>query len=141
MLIKVLHITLAVSLLTSSVGVVINQHFCQDELKRTALFTAVDSCHGTDKQEQPVCPYHQETPSQKGIDQQDCCHDSSHYLKSSQEQQMELSLLPVWNASWATPAFAQLPDLRATATLTGVPFYRPPPRFTDYSVHFQVFRL
>ncbi|WP_143473541.1 HYC_CC_PP family protein [Flavilitoribacter nigricans] len=134
---------MVLSLLTSSVGVVINQHFCQDELKNTALFAAVQSCHTTEETPAPACPHHQKQSKRNGLDQRDCCNDSTHFLKSTQEQQMEQQDLPVWKALVATPVaafttasvFSQSP-----AQLSGR-FYRPPPLPTEPTIQFQIFRL
>lgn len=142
MLIKCLHITLALNLLASSVGVVINQHFCQDKLQRTALFAAVENCRGELPAEPAVCPRHQQQKSKQGVDRKDCCQDNSQLLKVSQEQQMELSQLPVVQlAAWNTGAFLPPVSVYANTSLPIFPFYRPPPRIADYAVEFQVFRL
>lgn len=142
MLIKTLHIALIFSLLTSSVGVVINQHFCQDKLKSTALFTAVQTCHSAKEADQPACPHHQKQDQKTGLAKKDCCNDNSQFFKSSQEQQMEQLNLPIWNSLAVTPAFSisMISLIRQSAQLSDR-FYRPPPLQTEPSIQFQIFRL
>lgn len=80
---RVLHITLAFVLLLSSTGLVLNKHYCQDELKSVALFSKAKPCH---KSSMPKsCPMHGGTSSDQD-DSKGCCDDQSEFLKSDQDQ-------------------------------------------------------
>jgi hypothetical protein len=135
---KTLHIVLIVNLLTSSVGVVINQHFCKRELKHMSVFTAVKSCHDA----KPVsCPMHAGKET-SGLDGKDCCNNTSQFFKISQEQQMGQSGLvdtPV------APVISRLPSFRILTKQAvlreRISDYRPPPHIIDFPSCFQVFRL
>lgn len=139
LLLKAIHITLIFSLLTSSVGMVVNRHFCRNELKRTAIFVKAASCHAADAKTPLNCPHHQE---KKGLDKQDCCNNTSYFFKTSQEQQFEFTGMPVLHFPAAlSPCLAEMDrPLSATVALSGK-YYRPPPLMADLSITFQVFRL
>lgn len=144
LLTNLLHITLAFSLFASSVGVVINQHFCRGELKHQAVFTAVKSCHDpAEEHHKPVCPFHQQPATDSVLGQQDCCANDSQLYKTSQEQQMEVLVLSDWIPG---PVYLNHLPLPGGPAIAGSPrdgdqYYRPPPLITDRSVQFQVFRL
>ena len=141
MLIKLLHITLIFSLLSSSVGVVLNQHFCQDELKEVSLYKAVKNCHESNPKKQRTCPHHPPPNPETRIDTNACCHDTSDYLKSQQEQQVELDLLPdVVHATYAFPLANWTATLHIARSLSDK-YYRPPPLPKDFPSFFQVYRL
>ncbi|MEZ4989019.1 MAG: hypothetical protein R2824_01355 [Saprospiraceae bacterium] len=138
MLLKTLHITLIISLLSSSVGVVVNQHFCREQLKHTSLFTAVKSCH--DKKV-ASCPMHVENAG-FGLDKKDCCNNTSQFLKTSQEQQMNQAdpvKGPVANVNSKLSVLRFL--LMPQASRTNTTEYHPPPLIADFPSLFQIFRL
>lgn len=83
MIIKALHITLAVLLYLSSVGITISKHFCSGELKDVAVFGQAETCDGQ-------CSMHQgdsfEALGIKDIAPKSCCADkSSQEPKGSEE--------------------------------------------------------
>ncbi len=77
---KALHIILALLLFISSTGVVLHQHYCQNELKSAALFVAAKSC----AMDRPTksCPLH---PAM-AITKKGCCDDRTEYLQTDEEK-------------------------------------------------------
>ena len=66
---------LALWLLISSSGIVLNKHFCQQQLKNWSLFVEVATCHH--KKAAPVCPHHPPPEeSKKG-----CCENKSEFFQ------------------------------------------------------------
>ena len=134
---RLFHITLSFLVLFSSTGLLIDQHYCRNELKHSALFTAAKSCHAA---AMPNCPMH--AAAQK--EQKGCCDDESHFLKHKQDQvQSENELVkPPASIALAAPApvfLTALPavDKQAVHYLN----YKPPLIACDLPVRLQVFRL
>ena len=66
----------------STTGLVINSHYCKDELKSSALFLKARPCHSI--KAKAVCPMHSATGLSQNEDN-DCCDDKSKLLKSDTE--------------------------------------------------------
>ena len=75
------NITLALLILTSSTGLVVNRHFCQDQLKSIAFFRPAKTCHQIVSKK--VCPMHAE-PDQSQ-DRKGCCDDETEWIKNQEE--------------------------------------------------------
>ena len=83
---KSIHIALILSILLSTVGFVIQKHFCQDELKNISVFVSAENCHEKKGTEQS-CPFHpqkQEHPH-KGIEKKDCCNNEVELIKLEED--------------------------------------------------------
>jgi hypothetical protein len=93
MWIKAIHITLAILVYFSSIGVTLNKHFCKGELKNVALITKAKSCEGIChtssnlpmiavpvKEHSSCCandtPEADENDTHKG-----CCEEESEYVQ------------------------------------------------------------
>lgn len=101
MMTRMFHILLAFQLFASSVGMVVNLHFCRDTLQSAALFLKPPSCHELPNHPSTggkTCPRH--APQKSGCcssNQQSenggCCDDTSHYVKVEQEQDFHFESL------------------------------------------------
>lgn len=142
-MLKLANTVIAFLLLVGSTGLVVNKHYCQNELKSTALFLAARSCHQSNQQ--PGCPMHREMAG--GMDQDDqkgCCDDQSEFLKSDKDQIVPTldvvpSDIPVSSAAGAAYVLSSdrpSPDRQTIHYLN----YKPPLIVSDLSVRFQIFR-
>ncbi|MGA1582664.1 MAG: HYC_CC_PP family protein [Saprospiraceae bacterium] len=149
----IFHIFMAVQLFASSIGLVVNSHYCQDELKSHALFQKPPSCHelAAEHNHPPGCPMHQksgETPCDKSPDgpSSGCCDDTSHILRAEQEQDFQPAELVVSFVS-AKPlaAIIQASIDPLVLPIAGMPDwkrYRPPLiRGSGIFSLFQIFRF
>ncbi|MCI5092686.1 hypothetical protein [Phaeodactylibacter sp.] len=91
MITKAFHILLAVLLLISSTGLVLSKHYCNGDLKSTALFAEAAPCHQNKKLKS--CPAHgtmpvsdEDAPQKKG-----CCDTETDFVKVDDDQ-VEASL-------------------------------------------------
>ena len=94
---RLINIILAILVFTSSSGFVINQHFCQGELKNTAFVVKAKTCHdsNTSKHEAaghskmpPNCPMHQSKGPVPCDEKKDCCNDKSEFVKLDIDQEI-----------------------------------------------------
>ncbi len=138
---KGIHIILTLFVLLSSTGLVVNRHFCQNELKDQRLFLQAHTCHP--KMMEVPCPVHGtmlvESPAHgqgKG-----CCQNESEVITSDVELQtppVELQISPVlWVMVFAPFTWE--------AILAEVPtpqylHYKPPLLVCDSIVSLQTFR-
>ena len=85
---KFLHITLIITVLLSSIGFVVQRHFCQNELKSVSVFIKAESCH-KNMAEESSCPMHKSEEHNHDGDQEkkDCCDDTVELVKLEQELQ------------------------------------------------------
>lgn len=67
------------SILLSSTGLVVNKHFCLDQLQSISLFTAAESCSTAIDVER------ESAPSDIQIQKKSCCDDQSEYFKVAEE--------------------------------------------------------
>ena len=74
---------MAFTIFISSTALVLNKHYCQDQLKSTAFFFAVKSCHHQKMITVP-CPIHGTMEVPAGEDD-NCCDDETEYLKADQD--------------------------------------------------------
>ncbi|MFM8448713.1 MAG: HYC_CC_PP family protein [Haliscomenobacter sp.] len=77
------HILLALLILVSSSGVLLNKHYCQGILRSQSFFVQPPLCHSEVQENQPSCPYHPRTES---LQDNGCCDTRSTYLKVSHPQ-------------------------------------------------------
>ncbi|MCB0583370.1 MAG: hypothetical protein KDD10_29090 [Phaeodactylibacter sp.] len=134
--VRLFHITLAILILFSSTGLLINQHYCRNELKHSALFARAKSCHA-----RPAagCPMH--APAQE--EPKGCCNDESYFLKHKQDQvQAEAAPVkaPAAGVALFIPAFNTAPPAPNRQNIHYLN-YKPPLIFRDFPASLQVFRL
>ena len=80
---RVIHIIIGILLFLGSTGIVVNKHYCQNELKSTALFLKAEACHAVTSV--ASCPMHQHK-GDEDREKKNCCDDKSEYVKSDNEQ-------------------------------------------------------
>lgn len=69
---------LSIFVFIASINIIVNQHFCNDELESIAIFINAQPCeHATDKNNLPPC--HQKSISNK----KECCSENSVIVKST----------------------------------------------------------
>lgn len=138
LLTKVGHIILALLVFIGSTGVVINKHYCQNELKDSKLFVAAEVCHTNQKAKH--CPFHppkEETP----VEKKGCCENDSQYLKTEIEQPLQPSdqaeISPILLSTIAVVFNIELPafDKQTLHYLN----YKPPLLVCDFPVSLQTF--
>lgn len=139
MLERVANIFVAAMVFFSTTGVVLNRHYCQNELRTTSVFVRVQACHSMQQElpchVQAIQCHHSD--ADKG-----CCHDDAEYVHSDQ--------LKVFQAptAWVLPAFdlvVPLPSLSMHFAIREVTRrvhhrYRPPDLPVAQSDLLQVFR-
>jgi hypothetical protein len=141
LLAKLFHSALIGILLLSSSGVVVNKHYCQDELRSVRVFAAAEPCH--QGEQKPACPFHpgpqhSDEPKRKG-----CCDDTSEYVKVNSEQSFPDQQL----SQWVYPPAPAVPPTRIrlvagpTVTRRIIPYrrYKPPLIVRDFQVELQRF--
>lgn len=80
---KLVSLIMAFVIFISSTGLVLNKHFCQDQLKSMAIFVAAKSCQHQNTITVP-CPIHgtMEVPADED---NNCCDDQTEFLKADQD--------------------------------------------------------
>ncbi|MEZ4848219.1 MAG: hypothetical protein R3B93_06300 [Bacteroidia bacterium] len=99
MLRKATNIILAITILLSSSGFVIQKHYCQEELQNVAVFIKAEPCHKKVSEETRSCSltdsnYHKHN---NGLKKKDCCSDKLEYIKSEQELQSQVPEIEIVN--------------------------------------------
>ncbi|MBR9919997.1 MAG: hypothetical protein GYB31_04100 [Bacteroidetes bacterium] len=138
-MVKLFHILLACLVYTSSVGLVMNSHFCQGELKSHALFSKPESCHGN--KDAPVCPFHQKAMEQDGEDN-NCCQNKSKLVK--EELKTPVQVIDFVDLTPAPAICLPAKDYSTTEVSAGpiaYLLYKPPIVDKDISTLFQTFLL
>lgn len=132
---KIFHIVLAFLLYLGSAGVLINRHYCREQLKASAFFLPAEKCHHG-----AVCPMHASSPEsgEKG-----CCSDRSERVQLDVQQEVVSSVdLP----SLRPAPLAQAPSIFLQAKLEAdvrhphFLHYKPPLIVYDLPVALQTFR-
>jgi hypothetical protein len=72
---------LALLVFISSSGLVLNKHYCMNELKNIAIFFKAKSCH--EESIMANCSMHKHLVSHE---KKDCCNDETEYIKSDIDQ-------------------------------------------------------
>lgn len=138
---KVFHILFASWIFISSTGLLVNRHFCQNDLKSTTLLVQAPSCH-EEMATEATCPLH----AQHQVSDQEsnhCCQNESVLFKTVllQEAQFSagwgLSLLP---AVLPTPVGARCFSGNVGSPRFSFTSYHPPPLVCDVAVQLQTFR-
>jgi hypothetical protein len=135
------HIILAVLVFFSSAGLVLNKHFCQDELKSVALFSKATSCHAG--KTMINCPVHGQMEMPGSSEPQGCCDDTTDYVKSETDQliqQLSLDLesqIALLNIAIFSATIQLLPITKQSVQYLN---YKPPLIICDLPVELQTFR-
>ena len=85
MRLKILHLLLVSVIFISTIGVTVNRHYCQKQLRSTGLWWMPKSCHETVVRDSglPSCPFHaKKTKNEK----RKCCSEESDYVKTETNQ-------------------------------------------------------
>lgn len=90
MIARIAHIILAFLLFFSSTGLLVNKHYCQEELKSIAVFAQAKACQHT---KTVPCAVHG-TMVVPADEKQGCCNNESEYLKA--------------DTDWVTTTIAEL---------------------------------
>lgn len=122
-------------------GVTVNKHFCQNELKSVALFVKAKACHN--KKVKVPCPVHGfMMVEQEDSDDKGCCDDETEIIKNDEEQiaptlSEEMLLSPALVATLFVALQMELPQLdqRTLHYLN----YKPPLLICDHPRELQVF--
>ncbi|NRB47967.1 MAG: hypothetical protein HRU41_09875 [Saprospiraceae bacterium] len=141
MLRQIVHIGLALLLFISTTGVVVNKHFCQNELKSVALFVKAKACHT--KQVKKPCPIHgYMMVDAEESDDKGCCDDETEIIKSEEDQiastfLQEIALSPSLSANLLVVLQLERPQLdRQTIHYLN---YKPPLLICEHPSELQIF--
>ncbi len=121
----------------SSFGLLVNQHYCRNELKHASLYAPAKACHAASMAN---CPMH--APQEK--EPKGCCDDQSQYLKHKQEQvQITVELPTAPSDIWLAGINALPPSLLPGINKSIAPYlnYKPPLLVCDLPVSLQAFLL
>ena len=91
MLKRIVHSLLSAIILLSSTGMVVQMHYCMDELQSVSLFVKPDHCHPVAEN---TCPFHAKQDKKKS-----CCSEESGFAKL-QIEQMPIALDGVLELDW-----------------------------------------
>ena len=82
---RILHLLIAALVFISTIGVTVNRHYCQKQLRSTGLWWMPKSCHETAdvNSKLPSCPFH---AKKSDDDKRKCCSEESDYVKSEINQ-------------------------------------------------------
>lgn len=124
-------------MLVSSFGLVVNRHYCQDQLKSIGYYVKAETCHTANMP--ASCPMHgSSSPEDKG-----CCENESDFVKADFEQIIQASDLVQDVHPQVFPIIRYNNDealLAADGEALTYLNYRPPPLVYDLSIRFQIFR-
>ena len=137
------HIALASLVYFSSLGVLFNKHYCQEELKGFAFFLEAENCHERAARAEmpPNCPMHG-SDSPESDHEKDCCEEESQYLKLELEHfspdrsgiSADIDHFVAGDVGYSSP-------ICHSSTPVEYLNYRPPLLFFDLAVLQQVFLL
>lgn len=124
------------SVLLSSTGLVVNKHFCLDQLQSISFFAAAESCSmGMDGERQ--CP-----PAHIQIKKKSCCEDQSEYFKLVEEvtpNNQELDIVKV-NIEYSSVLLNQSANSSANRVAdVEYALYKPPLTVCDITISIQTF--
>lgn len=148
MLLKLLHITLAMHLLLTTTGVMVFEHLCQMQGRSASVLVRAGGC--CRKKTAPKTTCHQKKCCQKrqptkGISKKPCCEDRSQYVQSGA---VGMAFQPLPMPSFKFQPLA-VPTFLSIGLVGILPFsqkilrfyrYKPPPLVSDIPVLVQAFR-
>ena len=87
---RIISLTLAFLMFTTSVGFAVDMHYCQGKLKSFSFTGKAKSCHDrVDAAQMTNCPHHKKMMKQSkncSIDKKDCCDNQVQRFQSDQDQ-------------------------------------------------------
>lgn len=148
MALRFLNIILAALVFISSTGFVINKHYCQGELKETALVVKAKSCHEKeldDRANMPAnCPMHQSKNSSGCEEKKGCCDNETEFVKLDIDQDIVSFEYQKLQIPQLATILVFATDFNLEETITSpVHFknYKPPLIVCDVPVSLQTFLL
>lgn len=124
------------SILLSSTGLVVNKHFCLEELQSTALFVSAPACSvGVQTSKESL-------PDKESISKKNCCDDQCDLFKLSEEVDpnsqgqslIDLEFNPSWFESSQEKKDQEIKEFSSTYLN-----YKPPLIFRDVILDIQTF--
>jgi hypothetical protein len=135
-------ILLTFTLVLNSLGLVLNEHYCQNERKSVSLFVEAGTCHEV-AQAKASCPFHpaMALESTEKHASNNCCHDTSQLLKQVPVQQAQQHSVLLFSLQAAVfPAALVLPAPPEMTQIGEYLNYKPPLLVRDLSICLQTFR-
>jgi len=139
---RFLNIFLAAVIFISSIGVTVNRHYCQKQLRSTALWSMPKSCHETvtlnDKL--PSCPFH---AKKSDTEKRNCCSEESEYVKTETPQYLvfdDILRIPTFEFDPPTFCLGQ-PKLLPIETDYAIYCFHPPPDKIPLRILYQNFLI
>jgi hypothetical protein len=80
MLLRCLHLFIALNLLISSTGLNVYEHLCRMKGNSISIFAKADGCCSKKKNKTSCAPV---ATTQQGLKKKSCCEERSHYIKSA----------------------------------------------------------
>jgi len=84
MIARLVHIMLSVVIFVGSTGVVFNKHYCQNQLKSSAVFFHAIPCYAKEKTQ--GCPMHAAMQMAHQSNAGGCCDDRVDFVKSDNDK-------------------------------------------------------
>ena len=144
---RIIALTMALLVFSTSVGFSIDMHFCQGQLKSTSIFGKAKNCHEMAKM--AICPHHQkkmEAMDDESCkeDQKDCCNSKTILVQSDDDKQFQNSNLSLTNNQQQF-LFAYVESFHFNqpiiATYSENEYYKPPLIQRNLPVLFQSFLI
>lgn len=143
MALRLLHIFLAALIFISTVGVTINRHYCQKQLRSTSLWSMPKSCHEVAAVDDPLssCPFHaKKTDKEK----RKCCSEESDYVKDETNQDIildDFSLTQPTSDFLISPFILKVSPSVYVKTDYDIFCFHPPPKRVSRQVLYQSFLI
>ena len=122
-------------------GLVVQRHFCQNELKSISIFLEAEACHEQNNAEKS-CPFHppQSQSDSEKLAEKKCCNNDTEVIILDEDYTpaaFELGPKPVLIALIAL--VLRLEIIKTDPTLPHYLNYKPPLIVWDHSLRFQTF--
>ena len=92
---RMIALLMALLVMQSSTGLLVDMHFCKGEFKTFALFSKAKSCHSLAAKGNKKCLHHQKAagdlPASFDVKKHNCCENHSFFKKNSIESSETLS--------------------------------------------------
>ena len=91
---RIISLSLAFLMFSTSVGFAVDMHYCQGKLKSVSFFGKAKTCHDmTDVTQMNNCPHHKKVMKQiencSKEDKKDCCDNKTVHIHSDQDQAIQ----------------------------------------------------
>lgn len=139
MLLRFLHIILSLLLFFSSAGVVVNQHFCQGELKTVGLYVKAKSC---DHSTVATCTSKKNCcEKSKSIEEDNCCHDEAVFIQMDEDLKQTFYTFQTTTIDFVAVLPVVLKKALPSISLKEISYinYHPPPMVRDIYILIQSF--